>query len=458
MSTLTDNRALTGAIVPTFVYYVIPATISLVAITTASLVDGMFIGNQVGADALAAITLLIPYFTLLFAFALMFAIGGAVTAGKAIGAGDSEAASAVFSQSMLMTLYGSVGFAIWSLFAEQWLMDLLSVPEPLYPLVSEYLAVIRWAFVLQLTTMVLYYFVRTDGHPLLATVALVAGALLNILLDAWFIMVLEWGLTGAAWATLLAQALQGLILLRFFISRRRTLHFTPALPDWQVLGRLTFNGLSESVNELSAGVIFWLLNSLMIASAGVSGVAAYSVVNYFIFVSLMLCYGIADALHLLVSQNYGAGQTQRVRQFFQISLLAGVGLGLVLVVLLLNWQQTAINWFVDSQNSEVTGLAAQLMTLVWPLFLINGANILISCYLTALHQPRPSAAIAAARSLVLPGVLLLLMYQSLSWLQQVWGLPSWSFVVALPIAEACALLLALMLLRHARVQPVAIHG
>ncbi|HSC88411.1 MAG TPA: MATE family efflux transporter, partial [Polyangiaceae bacterium] len=179
------SPALSGPIQRTFFYYAGASAVGLVAITTTSLVDGAFVGNYVGAHALAAISLLIPCFTVLYAVALMFAIGGSVYAGQHIGAGDADAASDVFSQTLLATLAVAVLFALGSSALEAPLLRALSVPSQLAPLASEYLGVIRWVFVVQLTTMVLYYFVRADGHPLLATGALVTGAATNVAFNAW---------------------------------------------------------------------------------------------------------------------------------------------------------------------------------------------------------------------------------------------------------------------------------
>lgn len=430
------NPALSGAIIPTFFYYVIPSIIGLVAITTANLVDGMFVGNAVGAEALAAITLLLPYLTFLFAIGLMLSIGGSVSAGKYVGEGNLKAASRIFSQCLIATVVINLLFAAASLLFEEWLYALLNAPTEIQPLIDEYLSIIRWVMVVQTLSMVLYYFIRADGHPILATTALVIGALLNIIFDAWFIIHLEMGLAGAAYATAIAQVIQLIVLGYYFISHKRTLMFSLLTDKWNELLRAAYNGLSEFINELSVGLIFLLLNGLLIARIGIDGVAAFSVVNYFIFLSIMLSYGIADALHLLVSQNFGAKNHQRMKQFLTTAITSTLVLGITLIVLLLQWQNTAINWFLKEDAEEVITLAGTLLWLIWPLFLVNGINIILSCYLTAIHQPKPSAIIATARSLVLPALLLSIFYMLFD---------DWKFLTALPIAEWCTFLLAVVL-------------
>lgn len=439
----TSNPVFTGPILKTFFYYLVPSIIGLIAITTANLVDGAVVGNVIGPDALAAISLLIPYFTLLFGIALMLAIGGSVSAGKYIGEDNPQAASSVFSKSLIVTGLIALSFAILSTFGSHTLFSLLGAPENLFNTMQSYFEVITWILILQLVTMVLYYFVRADGHPVLATTALVIGATTNIILDIVFVAYLEWGIAGAAYATGISQVLQLTALSLYFRSKERTLSFSFIQHNWREILTSAYNGVSEFINEISAGIIIFLLNWLIISRLEVDGVAAFSVVNYLIFLSLMLAYGVADALHLLVSQNYGAQNFSRIRHFLFTAFASVLTIGLLLVTTLLLAGDTIIQGFLDADQKHISSLSEQLILLIWPLFLVNGINIILSCYLTAIHKPNPSALIAASRTLILPALLLLSFY---------WLFPGWLFLTALPIAEWLAFLLALTLCYQYRPQ------
>ncbi|MCC2606952.1 MATE family efflux transporter [Planctobacterium marinum] len=438
------NPALDGPILRTFFYYVVPSMVGLVALTTANLVDGIFVGNYVGAEALAVISLLLPYFSLLIAIALMLAIGGAVTVGKYLGQGDVAMACGVFSKVLIVTVLLNSVFAIASFVAEPWLLWLLNAPVDVQPLMREYLAVIRWVFIGQLTTMVLYYFVRMDGHQVLGTWALVVGALTNIVCDALLVVHWQMGLAGAAYATAIAQLLQFAVLSGWFFSQRRSLRFSLFQQQWRTLWRTAYNGFSEFINEISVGVLFLLLNWLLVRQLGTSGVAAFSVVNYLIFLSIMLSYGVADALHLLVSQNFGAGHRQRIGQFLTLSLATACAIGGALVLAVVFAQSTVISWFLDAEAVAVASLSGNIMLLLWPLFLVNGCNILLSCYLTAVHQPGVSATLASCRSILLPAMMLLLFYGVFYHTNLFGPTPSdWLFLLGLPVAEWLTFLLAL---------------
>ncbi|GEK49051.1 MATE family efflux transporter [Halomonas pacifica] len=427
---------LSGPHWPVFWRYALPSVAGLLALTTANIVDGIFIGNFAGADALAALNLLIPYFAVLFGLALALAIGGTVRAGKALGEGDPAAASATFSKCLIATLGLALAAALLCLRFHEPLYRLLGAAPELYPLMSEYFLIMLWVLVVQLVTLVLYYFVRVDGFPGLATAALVAGAGANILLDALLVGYLGQGLGGAALATGLAQALQLAVLLGYFARRGRRLRFSPRQRHWGEVLKAGANGVSEWINEASVGLVMLLINWLLMNSQGVTGVAAFTVVNYLIFLSLMVFYGISDAMHVLVSHNLGAGNARRIRTFMGCGAGVILSLGLVLVAAVW-WQGGAlVRLFLDGADLATARLADQFLAILWPLFLINGLNVLLSVYLTAMHRPLPSAVVALSRSLVLPAALLVL----IATLR-----PEWPLLLALPLAEWLTFGLALSL-------------
>lgn len=420
-----DDRALAGPVLHTFFYFAVPSLVGLVAISTANVVDGIFVGHFVGADALAAITFLIPYFTLLFGTCLMLAVGGTVRAGKYLGEGNADAASSVFSMSVVGAFGLSVSAGLFSSCFDDVLFAWLGAPARLFPLMRSYFRVISPVLIVQLVTMVIYYFVRLGGRPLLATAALVLGAASNVAGDALFVGQLGFGLPGAAWSTGLAQLLQLALLLTHF-RERRELRFRVALREWRQVARSAFSGASELINELSVGVFMLTTNWLMIERLGVDGVAAFAVVNYAIFVSLMLFYGIADALHLLVSQNLGARNPERIRAFVlsaaSVVLVISVGFSLVLLI----WGEHWLRFFLAEPSREALARAQSFLGLIWPLFLVNGFNVLMTVYLTAMHRPVSAGALALSRSLLMPvGLMLALAF----WV------PEWPFLLALPVGE-----------------------
>lgn len=421
---------------PVFFRYLLSSLLGLLAITTATLVDGFFVGRFVGATALAAITLLIPFFTLLFSLALMLGIGGSVRSGFYLGQGQSGAASAIFSRTLLLTLVIAVtlvGIALWQ--RQRW-FEWVGGEAALHGLMNEYFVFVAPALVIQSLIMVLYYFVRVDDHPQLATRSLLAGALINILLDALMVGVLDGGMRGAALATLLAQLGQGALLCRYFRQPARHLRLRWPNRRWGEMKAVMVNGLSEFVNEMSAGVVLMLINLLVMKQAGVTGIAGYTLINYAIFVSIMLGYGVADALHPLVSRHYGAGGWQRIREFLWLALGVVQVVGWALVAVLLLAGEYWVRLMLGEDQLVVLPVVQTMLVVIWPLFLMNSTNVVLSCYLTAIQRPLPSLLLSLCRGLLLP---LLLLPGVAYWL------PEQPVILALPLAEFLALILALAL-------------
>lgn len=425
-----------GPLLCTFARYALPSLLGLLAISTASIVDGFFVGRYVGPEALAAVNLQLPYFALLFGAALMLAFGGSIRAGHSLGAGYERAASATFSKSVVAAvLLGCVAALAGNVF-DLALYRALGAPPHLFGPMREYFRVISCALVVQLGTLVVYYFVRLDGRPLLATVAVVTGAITNIGLNALLVGGLGLGLSGAASATGLAQLVQLAVLLSHFGSGRGKLRFSLLQRDWAELIRSAYGGASELVNEASVGLLALLLNWLLVRRVGVHGVAAFTVVSYATYTSLMVAYGAADALHLLVSQNVGAGNVKRAGAFFRCALGCVIAFGATLAGGLLAFGDAWIHLFVGGARPGLTAQAAAFLGCIWPLLLFNGANVLMTVYLAATHRPGPAGLLALCRSLLAPAAFLLL----LSWLEVS------PFLLALPLAEAATLLFAITLL------------
>jgi putative MATE family efflux protein len=441
MNTAVDEYApvLDGPIIRTFIKFLIPSLLGLIAMTSASLVDGIFIGNYVGVSALAAVNLIIPITTLMFGIGLMFSIGGSVRCGKYHGEQKTEAASAIFSKTLLfVSFYGFVIIALALIFERQLFSGLGAMPE-LFPVMSEYYRIIIPFLLPQLMTVVLYFFVRMDGAPNLAAAALIIGSVINVLLDYIFIAVYGWGLKGAAYATGLSQLFSLFVLMFYFTTAERMLDFRFRQSNWREVFHAAYNGISEFINEISGAIIAFIFNWMLIQRLGVNGVAAITVVNYLLMLGFMAFFAISDSIQVMVSQNYGAGNSQRIRAFMITAMITVTFLSAVFIGILLLYGDTLILMFVDDNSDETVALANSFMTFVWPLFLFVGFNMLVSGYLTAIHLPFQSGLIALCRSLVFPAGLLFLFYNVMT---------DYRFVAALPIAEAISFVLAIFISSH----------
>ena len=280
-----------------------------------------------------------------------------------------------------------------------------------------------------------------DGYPNLVATALTIGALVNIALDYLFIGRFGWGLTGAALATGISQALPLPVMMIYFSKPGRRLRFAIRQRNWKEVFQAAYNGISEFINEVAGGIVVLILNWMLLQRIGVHGVAAMTVVNYTMLLGYMMFFAISDTIAVMISQNFGARDAVRMTAFLKTATSTIAMLSAVFITVLLTASEPIIRLFVDDADSAATvALAAEFVAYIWPLFLFVGVNILLSGYLTAIHRPLQSGTVALCHSLILPAAFLALAY---------WLLSDQRFVVALPLAEAATCVLALALfLRH----------
>ncbi len=428
---------LTGKVVPTFFSYAIPSIFGMLSITTATLVDGIFLGNYVGSEALAAVNLSVPVMTLLYALVFTMAVGGSVTFGKFIGEKDIDAASDVFTKTMFVMLVGSLIITAVSLYFLDFLVSFLGANDALRPMVMDYLELIFLFGPALLVGYTLFYFVRADGHPLLANGALLASGAVNIGLDWLFIVKLDKGIEGAALATGIAEATVFIALIPTLLNKNNNLHLRWIKGGWNKITQAAANGVSEFANELSVGIMTLVFNWVMITRLGVDGVAAFAVITYIVYLGVMISYGISESLQPTISKNYGARQPGRIKAFLSVALISSGTVGLAFAALLTILPEFLIGLFLSEGEEATTAIALLFMAVFWPAVIFNGMNISLTSYFTAMHRPVKSAIIAFSRSLILPAICLLS-------LPYFWG--DTGIYLSIPIAEALTFILCLVLL------------
>lgn len=421
-----------------FFQYSIPSILGMLAISSASIVDGFFIGNYVGDSGLAAINISLPIFSFLFGFALMLAIGSSVVAGKLIGEGDSKNASLIFSKTIVcITLFSFLTSSVLFLNIET-LLHLFGADEKLAKMAMEYLSVMLIFIPFLMIGVVLDYFVRVDNRPNLAFIALLFSALINVLLDWFMIVYLQKGIFGAALATGISQLALLFILLPHFFSQKATIRFVKPSGSYTQILKATYNGASEFVNEISIGISTLIFNYVMIKNFGMEGIAAFTVINYLLLIGIMISFGISDSLQPIISKNFGAKEHKRIEAFLQLAFRATSLVGVVMILLLLFVPETLANIFLEDSNDKTKQIVLSFSAFIWIAFLFNGRNLVISAYLTAIHKPLASMMIALSRSFIFP----VLFIVTLPFLFDKNGI-----LIAIPMAEVVTFVIAMSLFR-----------
>lgn len=193
----TPNRhdPLTGEVRAVFVRYSYPEVLAFVTTSSAGFVDAIFLGNYVGPAALAAVNLSMPVWALIMGLGMLASVGGSVVAGKRMGAGDRSGADAIFTVTFLITVGASIVISAFALlFLDSLVAALGATEEELADLLHTYLWILLWLTPPWMLQLVLFYFVRLDGKPRLASAVFIVGGLINIAFDYLLSSEWVWGL------------------------------------------------------------------------------------------------------------------------------------------------------------------------------------------------------------------------------------------------------------------------
>ena len=409
--------------------------IMMVFTSVYGVVDGFFVSNFVGKTPFAAVNFIMPFLMILGTIGFMFGTGGSALVSRTMGMRDREKANAIFS--LLVYVSGALGVLIAFL-------GIIFMPQVAAALGAEgamlrdsilYGRVVLIAlpgFILQLEFQ---SFFVTAEKPKLGLLVTVASGVTNMILDA--VLVIPFGLVGAALATALSQLVGGVVPLIYFSRPNSSLLRLGRMSfDGMALLKTCTNGASELMNNVSMSLVNMLYNIQLLAYAGENGVAAYGTIMYvnFVFISLFIGYSIGMAP--VVGFHFGAENRSELKSLLRksaviISVCSVAMLGLDMIL-----AGPLSRMFVgyDSALFKMTVNGFKIFTVS---FLFAGFAIFFSGFFTALNDGLTSAIISFLRTLVFQIAAVLL-------LPLIWGINGiwWSVVVA----EALAVVVGVIML------------
>ena len=278
--------------------FVMPSVVMMTFTSIYGVVDGLFVSNFVGKEAVAAINRIYPLILILGSIGFMLGAGGSALISKTLGEGDKDRANAYFSMLVYVTLGLGTVIAVAGQFAVPSVARLLGAKGITYDycvLYGRFLLAGQPFFILQ---NIFQSFFVTAEKPRLGLLATVAAGVMNMALDAVFVAGLKWGLTGAAAATVASQVLGGVFPIIYFVRKNDSLlRLTKTKIYFRALIRSFANGSSEFLSNVSASVVTMLYNFQLDKFAGDAGVAAYGVILYvaMIFYAVFMGYAIGSA-------------------------------------------------------------------------------------------------------------------------------------------------------------------
>ena len=379
-----------------------PMVLMMMVTSVYSIVDGWFISNYAGSTAFAAMNIIWPAVAIISALGLMLGAGGSALVSKTFGEKDMDRANRIFTMLVRLTFWVGLGISILFFAVMRPVSVALGAEGDMIRYAVVYGRILTAALPIYMIQMVFQPFFMVAGRPELGTVTSLACGIANIVLDALFVAVFGWGLTGAAIATAASFLVGGSIPLWFFTSRRNTtvLQFVKDVEnDWIAIGQSCLNGLSEFVGNISFNVVGICYNLQLMKYIGENGVSAYGVLMYigFIFGSVFIGYNMG--ISQVIAFHYGAGNHREMRSLLRKSLVI-VGVCSLVITGAVQLLAPGISRLFVGYDAALMDLTTHAMHIYMLSFLLCGFPMFASAWFTALNNGPISALISFSRTLV----------------------------------------------------------
>ena len=407
--------------------FVFPSVAMMVFGSVYGIVDGLFVSNIVGKTPFAALNLIYPYIAVLSALGFMIGAGGNAIVSKTLGEGKKEKANEYFSMLIYVSAVLGIAIAVLGISTIRPAAIILGAEgEEMIENCVIYGSIIFAGipfFMLQNAFQIFFITAERPNYGFYVTVAAGCG---NMILDWLFMAVFEWGIAGAALATISSQFIGALIPIIYFIRKHNSslLHLGKGPFVGKVFWKTCTNGSSEFVSNVSGNIVAMLYNFQLMRFVGEDGVAAYGVLLYANWIFIAILFGYVTGAAPVIGYHFGAQNHDELKNLFRKSMIIMGIAGAALCVLTLVFADALSGIFVgyDPVLFEITKRAVVISAFA---FIFIGLNIFASGFFTALNNGLVSAVIAFLRTVVFQVATVLI-------LPEIWEIDGiwWSMVAA----------------------------
>lgn len=393
----------------------LPAIIGLFVMSLYHLVDTIFVGRGVGSLAIAGVSVTFPVQMLGIAIAQTLGIGAASIISRALGASKYRVAQRALGNFLLTILVVSVLYAILGLVFLEPLMRLSGATPDIIDISVRYMRIMFYGMVFFAFASGSNNIIRSEGNAKFAMGVMVSSALLNVVLDYIFIFPLGWGVEGAAWASVISQAVAAGIVVVYLAKGFGSLRvcLSDCVPDWNII-KETFAIGGSSFARMSVGsVVVIILNNLIGIYGGAVAslsIAAFGMINRVIMLVFLPILGLVQGLQPVLGFNYGAKKFARARNSVMISIKMATLISVGSFVILYFFANPIMSIFTtDSQLINLSAGITRIIIIVLPLI---GFQIVAAGMYQAIGKAVPALVLSLLRQLILflPLVIILPMF------------------------------------------------
>ena len=417
--------------------YAVPAIIAMTASSLYNIIDSIFIGHGVGPYAITGLAVTFPFMNLSTAFGAMIGVGGSTIISIFLGQQKHSSAKKVLSNVVGLNVVLGLLFMIFSFIFLDPILYFFGASDVTIGYAREYMQIILLGNVVTHLYLGLNSLLRASGHPKKAMAATFLTVILNTILDPLFIFVFDMGIQGAAWATVLAQIVSLVWLLKIFNNKTEVVHFEGKYIsfDKKIIRRALSIGLSPFLMNFAACFVVIIINQSLKKYGGDLAIGAYGIVNRVVFLVIMVVMGLNQGMQPIAGYNFGAGDIGRVRRVLKLTIYAAsiiTTTGFLIGELLPTF---VVSMFTT--DSELIKLASEGLRLTVIAFPIVGFQMVVSNFFQCIGMAGRAIFFSLSRQVLflIPGLLIFpTFFESLG----VW--------ISMPISDFVASIVAAIML------------
>jgi len=301
----------------------VPAIIGMLSNSLYMIINRLFVGNVVGADAIAGMSVTMPISFILMAFGMLVGVGAGSLISIRLGQQKQEEAEHILGNALTLFLIIAVIISGSLLFYLDSLLTRFGASPSILPYGRQFISIILWGSIFQFISFGLGATIRSEGNPRISMNIMLINAGLNIVLDFVFVYILKLGMPGTAIATIISQAISAALVIRHYLSpasvlklRLRNLRI-----NWTLVAGIFAIGMAPFSMQIVSSIINILFNQGLAQYGGDNAIGAYGIIFAITMFILMPVFGINQGAQPIIGYNYGAGKYERVKEALQQSII-----------------------------------------------------------------------------------------------------------------------------------------
>jgi len=433
------NRLGTESVSKLLLKFSIPAITGMLVNALYNVVDRIFIGQAVNEIALGGISLVLPLMTIGMAFAMLFGIGAANMISMRLGQGRQQEAENALKHCFFLLIGTGLLMTAGALCFLDPILSLMGAAEGSEALVyaREYFRITLYGCVLFMVSFGLSHCTRAQGFPGVTMIAMILGAVLNVVFDAIFILWFGWGVEGAAWATVAAQSVSTAYILIFILSKKAVvkLNFRFFKPDFSIIMQIMAFGSAQFLLQFLMSAVQLIYNMSMgwygeaalgVANGGDVALSGMNITGAILMLILMPVFGINQGVQPILGYNYGAKMYKRVLRAYLGAIAAATAICIAGFAMAQIFPVQLVKMFAPNGSEAIMEFAPRTMRIMMLLLPLAGFQIVSTNLFVVTGRPKISIFLSMLRQCIalIPCILIF---------GRVWGL--WGVIAATPVAD-----------------------